>query len=90
MCELYRVGCLGPWEWVGAGVSWGVGMGYWVCLVYLGMGYGSVGCWGVAVWDGSIVLTGFFRWVLSWGLGSGLVQDRGSGGCVCSFAGREW
>jgi hypothetical protein len=45
---------------------------------------------GVVVWGGSVVLTGFFRWVLSWRMWSGLVQGRGSGGRVCYFAGREW
>jgi len=29
---------------------------------------------GVVVWDGSVVLTGFFRWVLSWSMWSGLVR----------------
>ena len=45
---------------------------------------------GVVMWGGSVVLTGFYRWVLSWRVGSGLVRGRGSVGCVRSFAGREW
>ena len=42
---------------------------------------------GVVVWDDSVLLTGFFRWVLSWRVGSGF--DRGLASCVClrSFCG---
>ncbi len=45
---------------------------------------------GVVVWGGSVVVTGFFRGVLSWRVRSGFVRDRGLHGCVCSFAGRDW
>ena len=34
------------------------------------------------MWGGSVVLTGFFRWVLSWRMGCGLVRGRGLGVCV--------
>jgi len=45
---------------------------------------------GVVVWGGTVVLTGFSWWVLSWRVGSGLVRGRGLGGRLCSFAGSEW
>ena len=44
---------------------------------------------GVVMWDGSVVMTGFFRLVLSWRVRSGLVRDLSLGVCLCSFAGRE-
>jgi hypothetical protein len=44
----------------------------------------------VVEWVGCILSTGFLIWIECLRVGSGVVRGRGMGGCVRSFACKEW